>query len=154
MERTNTRVNQKFCNILITRSTIWQLQMILSRLWRGRTILDSQMPSSPYTLRVLLLRFASMTRSTAAESTVLVLLNIVWSSKLLQSKQNFFKHLVTRINCVFTFCITNIFVASATALWPSSNLVKHVTELDHVARSFVRLSNYRGSKAMPSVSVH
>ena len=36
-----TRVSQKFCNILVMCSTIQQLQMLLPRLWRWWTTMDS-----------------------------------------------------------------------------------------------------------------
>ena len=50
-----TRVSQRFCNILITWSTIPFLEMLLlGRSWKYRTTLDCEIPSLPDTLRVTL----------------------------------------------------------------------------------------------------
>ena len=55
-ERANTRVSQKFCNILVTWGTVQQLQILLPR--------GSGEPSSPDTLQVLLTKFASKDHNT------------------------------------------------------------------------------------------
>ena len=47
-------VRQKFCNILVTSGTIWQILMLLLWLWRLWSMLDCEMPSSPDTLWVCL----------------------------------------------------------------------------------------------------
>ena len=48
------------------------------------------------------------------------LFDFAWFFRFLQPKQNFFNYYVV-INCVLTFCPTNILVASA-VLWFSLNL--------------------------------
>ena len=45
-----TRVSQKFCNILVTLGTIWQLQMLFLWSWRWRTTEKCNMASSLNTL--------------------------------------------------------------------------------------------------------
>ena len=75
-------MSQKFCNILVTWETIWQLRMYLPRLWRWRTALDFEILGSPYTLR-----FVSMVWSTASESTVLSLPNLSRQSRFLQPSE-------------------------------------------------------------------
>ena len=49
-----------FCNNSVTWGTIQLNQMFLTRLWRWLTTLDCEMPKSPYTLLMLLTRFAKV----------------------------------------------------------------------------------------------
>ena len=64
-----TRVNQKFCNILVTRGTVWFLRMLLRKSWRRRTTLDCEILSSHDNPRILLAGFASIRWDAASEST-------------------------------------------------------------------------------------
>ena len=94
-------MSQKGCNILVTRSTIPQLQILVSRWW---TTLDCEMPSSPDTLPKCYLPNLSLwlrawpqkTRSTWLCWIVEVLATQV---KLLKPSSYY-----TVINCIFTFC--------------------------------------------------
>ena len=53
------KVTQKFCNILVTRGTIWLFLMLKRRSWRWHKTPDCEIPSSPDTLWVILNQFAS-----------------------------------------------------------------------------------------------
>ena len=59
------------------------------------TILDYEMPNSRYTLLALITGFATLTWSTAIDSTILGRPYIAWLSKFMQPEQNFFNHMVT-----------------------------------------------------------
>ena len=85
-------VRGKFCYILVTWSTIRQF---FPRWWSWRTISDGKMLCSPDTLPMLLVGFASISWSTASESTFLGLHGLAWSTKSLQLEKNFFSYLVT-----------------------------------------------------------
>ena len=79
----NTRLSQKFCNILVMWSTNWQLQMLLPRSQKWQAMLNCEMSSMPDTLRELLTGFALM----AFKPT--------WLLRFYQSKWNFFNRVLT-----------------------------------------------------------
>ena len=161
------RVNQKFCNVIKFDSTgcfyrcevdetLWimtcQARLILSeyyspdlpRLWRWWTTLDSEMPSSPNTLRISFY-------STAVESTLLYLPDLDWSSYdqsvifpticLLYCDQLHFPLSFKTFFCCFDGVIVQF------------ELVNHDPELDKVVHSSVRLSNHTRNEAKKHVSV-
>ncbi len=97
---------------------------------RWLTILDCEMPSSPDTFRVLLVRFTSVAESTTSDSTLLGLRDFVWSARFLKPDQNFLKHLVTApepsdycivINDTKTYRKWKMFLITSATLWLSSN---------------------------------
>ena len=117
-----TRLSQKFCNILVTWDTIWQLLMLWPRLWRWWTTLNCEIHSSSDTLQVLLTKFFFMVLSTALESTVLALPDLAWSSRFLQPEQNFLNHPFTVLwsTAPWPF-MQQIFLIAFVALWLSLN---------------------------------
>ena len=107
-------VNQKFCKILPTRGTIWQLWMLLKKLWRWRIELDHEMLSSPDTLQLLLAGLPLWLGMQPKYPQFLAYLT-------LPNQWNFFNHLVTVLwTSVLSSC-TQIFLVTLVALWPSSN---------------------------------
>ena len=48
----NTRVNQKFCNILVMLETIWHLWLLLLKAWRWQTRWDCEKSSPLDTLQI------------------------------------------------------------------------------------------------------
>ena len=100
----NTRVSQKFCNILVTRSTIQQLWMLFLRTRKWQTPLN-YMPSSPDILQELLIGFTSIVWSMDVESIVLSLPDIAWSSKDLATWSKFLEpySYCTMMKYAFTF---------------------------------------------------
>ena len=84
-----TRMIETSLNILLTLNRIWQLWMLLLKLWRWRTTLNCKIPSSPDTLRMLLVGFAFY----ASESGFSCLSDLAWPSIFLQPKRTFFNYL-------------------------------------------------------------
>ena len=92
----DNRVSQIFCNILVTCGTIRQLWMISPLPWSWGITLDCKMLSSHDTLRMVLARFAPLTKDESVlESMVFGLPNLTWTSTFLQLKRTFLNHLVT-----------------------------------------------------------
>ena len=115
-----TRVSQKFCNILITWGTIWQLLVFLPRSWKWWTILGREMLTLPDTLQVQLAVFVFMAWSTVSESMFLELVDFAWLLRFLQPKQNILNYLLTVLwlTALSSFAQQMFLVA----LCPSSNL--------------------------------
>ena len=118
LQKNNSWVSQKFCNILLTCGGVQQLWMLL-QMPRNWIILACDMPNSPDTLLVLLAEFASVDWSTALESTVFGQPDMVWAPSFLQPKQNFTNHLWSTTAWLF---MQQIFLTTFTTLWSSSNL--------------------------------
>ena len=74
---------------------IWQLRMLLLRLWKQLTTMDYEMPSLSNILWVQLARFASMAWSIVLESMILSQLGLAWLLRFLQLEWNYFVYLVT-----------------------------------------------------------
>ena len=87
----NTRVSKEFCYILMTWGTIWQLKMLLLRLWRWWMTLVWDILSSLNTFWIS----ACMTWNMVLKSTFLGLPDLAWSSRFLQPEQNFLNYMVT-----------------------------------------------------------
>ena len=106
-------MSQKFCNILVTWGTIWQLQLL--RLWRGQIALDFEILCLPDTLQVQLTVFVSMVWSMTSESTLLGLPDLAWLLRFLQAEQNFLNHLVTEqlINWLFPWSYCPLWIHKA-----------------------------------------
>ena len=77
--------------------------------------MDCQMLTSPDTLQVLLTGFTCMVWSMALESPILGRPDLTLLLRFLQPE-----HYCTVINCIFTFCATNVF-GSFCSIIPSSN---------------------------------
>ena len=76
----DTRVCQRFCNILVTWSTVRRFHMRLKRSWSWQTRQDCEMSSSPDTCRICLYNLDYI----AWRSTLLGLPEFTWSSRFLQ----------------------------------------------------------------------
>ena len=61
-QKSNTRLSQKFCNILVTWDLIWCFWILLLKLWRWQTTFDSEMLNLPDTLQVLLAELLRLLR--------------------------------------------------------------------------------------------
>ena len=110
--------------------------------------LDSEMLSLLETLKVLLVRFASM----ALESTVLCLSNLAWLLRILWPKQNF-NPLVTVLRSTELSPFEQMFWV-ALAVMTQFGLLKQVSELDFVESSSVQLSNHSHCETIHHVAVH
>ena len=100
---------QKLLNILVKLSTIWQIWMLLLRLWRRLTTPSCKILSLPDTLWVLLTEFASMAWSIASKSGF----RPTWPYLIIEVLANQAKFLqpfgyCTVINCTFNFFTTNV----------------------------------------------
>ena len=116
-------VSQKFCNILITWSTIWQLWMLLSGSWSWRTTLDCEMLSSSDNFQILLVGIASMAWRLTSESRstwpcLIIKVLSAWEKFLEPFSYN------TVINCTFTFHSTNNF-GCVCCVMAQFKLIKH-----------------------------
>ena len=111
----NDKISQKFWNILVMWGTIPQLRILLLRLWKWQTTLDSEMLRSPDTLQVLLAGSASTPWKTDSEPN----LRSSWLSRFLQLKWNFLNYMVT-VLCLLLYA-WQMFLVASTALWPSLN---------------------------------
>ena len=85
-----SKILQYFGNV----GTIWQLYRLLLKLQKWWTTMDSKMSSSPDTLLVVLIGFASLALSMISEFTFLGVPNLAWSSRFWQCEQNFLNYLV------------------------------------------------------------
>ena len=152
----NTRLSQKFGNILVTWSKIWQFQTFLSRSGRWWITLNTEMLRSPDTLWIYLclgawprinVKFASMAWCTASESMPdcqgsCKLGKISWRTIwLLYCDQLHLLH----DKCFWLFLRHYSLIQTCRA---------KVLELDDIACSSVQLLNHAQSEAMHSVSVH
>ena len=99
-------MSQKFCNVLVAWSTIWQVRMLLPRSWKWQTTLDSKIPSSCDTLWVLLDYRICLygLEPWIPWFKAFLTLPIV---KVLTAWEKFLETSVT--NCAFTFRPTNVF---------------------------------------------
>ena len=144
----NTRTSQKFCNILVVCGSIRQLLMLLPRSCRWWTTLDSEMQSSPDTLRVILTGFASL--STASKSTVLGLPDVTGSLMSLQPWLLYYDQLhlyflPTKCFWLLLRCYDPVGTHEAKV---------RVKKLDYIDRSSMRLSNYTLNEMMHNVPAH
>ena len=101
--------------------------MLLHRSWKWQSTLNCEMQTSPDTLWMLLDGFASTAWNMALESLVLGLPNFARSSRFLQPKWGFLKHLAS----VPWSTAQRMFLFTSATLWPSSNL--------YSIRSWIRL---------------
>ena len=95
----NTRMCQKFCNILVTSNTIWHTWMLLLRLWmliKHTGLWDAEI--------------IWFSLSASMNSSFLSLPDFAW---LLSYLQVFLFSIIWLvyyiINCIFIFCMTNVF---------------------------------------------
>ena len=104
-----TRESQRFSNILVMWGTIWQLRMLLSRLWRWQTILDWDAKLTWYSLSVShwldygLEHGLGIYGFRSTWPCLIIKVLATWV-KLLEPSSLF-----SVINCIFTFCTTNVF---------------------------------------------
>ena len=98
---------KSFAIFCLKKGTFLWFQMLLLRSWRRGITLNSKRLSLPDSLSVLLTRFTSLAWSKVLKSTLLILWDLAWSLGFLQSKWNFFNHLVTVIESTFTICTSS-----------------------------------------------
>lgn len=95
-----------------------QLQMVLLRSWRWRTKLDYEEPNLPQSAGG---RICLYVWRTASGSTVFGLPDLGWSSRFLQSDQNFLNHLVVCCDQLHFYFSHYMFRVASAVLRPSSN---------------------------------
>ena len=105
----NEWVSLKIWNILVTWDSIRLLRMFLPNSWTGRTTHESEMPVSPDTLQVQLVRLGSTFRSTVSESSVFGRSGLVVLFRFLLSGRNFSIGYRSTLHCTFTFNTTRLF---------------------------------------------
>ena len=129
--------------------------MLLPSSWRWLITLDSDIQSSPDTLRVLITGFASMIWNKTSVFTVLGLPNIARSSRFLETWVKLLEPFdyCPVIKCAFTFRTTNVFRCFWSVVTEFES-AKHDYELDYVACSSFQHSNQTRREAMHNVSAH
>ena len=120
-----TKVSLKFCQILI----VGEAQLGNSRCFCGghkghELPMNFKMPSSPDTLLMLLVEFTSTNLSTASESTVLVLPDLVWLS-FMHPERNFFTHLISVSRSTLASLFVQMFFCFFCGVMAQFKLEKH-----------------------------
>ena len=127
---------------------------VLPRSWTWRTILDCEIPSSPDTLRVLLVSFVFMAWSSATKFTDFALSAIVKSSRFLQREQDLLKNkIVLRWSPAPSPFAQQMFFDVSTALWCSSNS-RSISSRIRLHCMFIRAAFKSYPEEMHYMSVH